>query len=283
MTTSKKQQGYSRRTAHRINLSLPIVRTDAYEIYYTIPPTQTREASTVRPVTRQKPTIDVPNNLKSNNPTTKTISRSPTRLKYLTGPVPVNLFVEMPSVPTDSSSMAAADSISNALISSGYSGETLRSLPSMAKFYKQQNLKDDGEHSQASSNDRLLFESVGSFEDPFGNSTINGMWRNIHHPQLSTIKILHARKPSKSAVRSRESHSQTFNTPIFASLSQASLLSSNDRLSEKVEQLTKNYFPTIQQLRHGHPCIEFIHNRMHLHREEKRDFVPVLFRSRAAR
>ena len=283
---TKKQQPCSTRSVRRINLSLPIVKTDSYEIFYTVPTPQTRQASTVRPVTRQKPIVDTLTNLKVNNATTTSTSSinrsSATRLKHLTGPVPVNLFVDMPPMPSDSSS-TAADSISNALIDSGYSKETLRSLPSMTKHYKHQNIKDDGERSQASSNDKLWFESIGSFEDPFTSPSNNGMWRNIHHPQLSTMKILHTRKPEKTPSRPLETHSQIVTTPTFGSFSQSSLLSTNDRLYEKVEQLTKSYFPTIQQLRHGHPCPELIHSRMHLHREEKRDFVPVLFRSRVAR
>lgn len=277
---TKKQQSYSNGSIRRINLSLPIVKTDSYEIYYTVPTVQTRQASTIRPVTRQKPNLDALTNIKLNNTTNASnINRSSARLKHLTGPVPVNLFVNMPPMPTDSSS-TAADSISNALIDSGYSKEALRGLPSMTKHYKHQNIKDDGERSQASSTEKLWLESIGTFDDPFISPSSNGMWRNIHHPQLSSMKILHARKPAN---RPMETHSQIMTTPTFGSLSQSSLLSSNDRLYEKVEQLTKNYFPTIQQLRHGHPCAEFIHNRMHLHREEKRDFVPVLFRSRATR
>ncbi len=109
-----KKERYLTRPVRRINLSLPIVRTDSYEIYYTNPPVHTRQTSSVRPVTRQKPLIDIANNLKLNNlattTTTKTINRSPTRLKHLTGPALINLIVDMPPIPTDTSS-TVADSI----------------------------------------------------------------------------------------------------------------------------------------------------------------------------
>lgn len=277
--TSKKQS-YSTRSVRRINLTLPVVRTNAYEIYYTVPSAQTRQASTVRPVSRQKPAIDIDHNLKLNHQAA--LNRSPSRLKHLTGPILVNLFVDMPPIPTGTPS-TAVDGISNALINSGYSGDTLRALPSMIKYSKYQSVKDDGERSQASSDDRLLFESVGSFGDPFMNRTSNGMWRNIQHPQFSTIKVLHARKSEKPLNRFVESHSQMPNTSSLGSLSQASMISTNDRLYEKVEQLTKNYFPSIQKLRHGHPFPELINSRMHLHREEKSDFVPALVRPRVGR
>jgi hypothetical protein len=278
----KKRQIYSTRSVRRINLTLPIVRTDAYEFYYTVAPAQTRQTSIVRPVSRQKPVVDIASALKLNNQTTTTNNRSSARLKHLTGPVLVNLFVNMPPIPTDTSS-TVADSISNALINSGYSGQTLRDLPSIGKHNKTQSIKDDGEQSQTTSSDRVLFESVGSFEDPFTSRTRNGMWHNVHHPQLSTIKILHTRKKEKSTFDRNDSHSRILNTISLGNLSQASFISTNDRLYEKVEQLTKSYFPSIQQLRHGHPCPELIKNRMHLHREEKRDFVPALFRSRVGR
>ena len=169
------------------------------------------------------------------------------------------------------------------MISSGYSGQTLRDLPSIVKHNKTQALKDDGERSQTSSSDRMLLESVSSFEEPLMNKTRSGLWSNVHHPQLSTHKVLHSRSKEKSAFSRFNSPTRNFNTPSIANLSQASIISTNDRLYEKVEQLTKSYFPSIQQLRHIHPCPELINNRMHLHREEKRDFVPILHRPRVAR
>jgi hypothetical protein len=276
----KKKEPYPTRLVRRVNLTLPIIRTDAYEIYYTVPPVRTRQPSTVRPVSRQKPVIDIASTIKSNNQTATNQSRS--RMKHLTGPVLVNLFVNMPSMPTDSSS-AVADSISNALINSGYSGKTLRDLPSIVKRNKTPSTKDDGDQSQTTSSDRMLLESVGSFDDPFMTRTKNGMWYNIHHPQLSTLKVLHTRKKEKSILRRNESPSRVLNTSSIGNLSQPSIISTNDHLYEKVEQLTKSYFPSIQKLRHGHPCPELINNRMHLHREEKSDFVPILFRPRIAR
>jgi hypothetical protein len=275
-----KKGRYPTQPIRRVDLSLPIVKTNSYEIYYAVPPTQSRQPSGVRPVTRQKPLIEINNNTKSTNQTT--IGRSPARLKHLTGSVFVNLFVDMPPVPTDSSS-TVADTISNALINSGYSGETLRALPCVVKRNKRQVIKDDGERSQASSDDRLLFESIGSFEDPFLSKTKDGMWHNVHHPQLSTIKVLHTRQKPNGMFSLNDFQSRPPNILSFEYPSQESMMSTNDRLYEKVENLTRNYFPSIQQLRHSHPCPELINNRMHLHREEKRDYVPILFRPRVGR
>jgi hypothetical protein len=280
MNKTKKRQAYLTRPVHRVNLTLPFIRTDAYEIYYTIPPAQTRQPSTVRPVSRQKPVFDIASTIKQNNQSAN--NRPQARMKHLTGPVLVNLIVEMPTMPTDTSS-TVADSISNALINSGYSGQTLRDIPSIVKHNKIQVIKDDGDRSQTSSSDRMLLESVGSFEEPFLTKTKSGMWANVHHPQLSTLKVLHTRSKEKSAFSRYDSPTRTLNTSSIGNLSQASIISTNDRLYEKVEQLTKSYFPSIQQLRHIHPCPELINNRMHLHREEKRDFVPVLYRPRVAR
>jgi hypothetical protein len=275
-----KKEPYSTQSIRRVNLSLPIVKTDSYEIYCTVPPIQSRQPSSVRPVTRQRPCIDINNSPKWSNQFAP--SRLPARFKHLTGRVLVNIFVDMPPVATDSSS-TAVDTISNALINSGYSGQTLRSLPLIAKHNKRQGIKDESTLSQTSSDDRLLFESVGSFEDPFMNRTKNGLWYNFYHPQFTAIKILHTRKSSKQMLASNDSYSRAPNISPFANLSQESGISSNERLYEKVEHLTKNYFPSIQQLRHSHPCPELINNRMHLHREEKRDFVPILSRPRVGR
>jgi hypothetical protein len=63
-------------------------------------------------------------------------------------------------------------------------------------------------------------------------------------------------------------------------LLQESITLSRQRLNEKIEQLTRLHFPTIQQLRRGHPSSDFNSYRTYLHREEKRDFIPVFCRSR---
>ena len=276
----KKREPYPMRSIRRVNLTLPIVRNDAYEIYYTHPPVYSRQPSTVRPVSRQKPIIDITSTVKLNNH--RPASQSAARLKHLTGPLLVNLFVSMPPVPTDTSS-TAVDSISNALIDSGYSGQTLRDLPSIVKHNKTPGSKDDADRSQTSSSDRMLFESVGSFEEPLMTKSKNGMWHNVHHPQLSTLKVLHARKKDKSLLTRNNSPTRVLHTASIGALSQPSFTSTNDRLYEQVEQLTKSYFPSIQQLRHGHPCPELFNSRMHLHRGEKKDFMPTHYRPRLAR
>jgi hypothetical protein len=275
MNTKKKESNQTR-PIRRINLSLPVVQTESYEIYYTVPQSQIRQASNSRPISRQKPLIDNKNINKPSNHPPKV--RSPGRLKHVTAPVLVNLFVDMPPMPTDSA-LTMADNISNALINSGYSEQTLQAVQNMSKRTKHPNTKDDGDRSQKSSVDRLLYESLGSFEDPHISKTKKGMWQNIHHPQLTTVKVLHRRRTIKRRFAINDTYLRVPHTSSLENLSQASLASSNDYLYDKIEHLTRNYFPTIQQLRH-YPCPELIHNRMHLHREEKRDFVPVFSRSR---
>jgi len=277
----KRSDAFPRRSVRRINLSLPVVQKSSYEIYCTGPPLETRQPSTVRPVSRQKPLFDIKNSIKIANTTPS--SRLPVQLKNLTGPLLVNLVIDTPPIPNETAS-TVADSISNALISSGYSGQTLRTLPGINKCSVSQTTKDESEQSQVSSIDRLLFESVGSFEDPFMNGAKKGVWHNVNHPRLSTIKILHSRKRNKPPMNTTDMYSRVSQSPTsFGNFCQESMISCNERLYEKVEQLTKNYFPSIQQLRHNHPCPDLISNRLHLHREQKRDFVPILSPSHAGR
>ena len=87
----------------QIKLSLPIVQTDSYDIHCTIPSPQTRSSSTLRPVTRQRPPIDINKYIHNWNDQTTRIS-SLARLKCLTGPVLVNSCVNMASISTGSSS-----------------------------------------------------------------------------------------------------------------------------------------------------------------------------------
>jgi hypothetical protein len=255
------------RPVHRINLTLPIVRTDAYEIYCTVPPAQTQLLSNTRLLAHEKP----------NNQTTRV--RSLDHLKYVTGPVVVRLFIEMPLMAIDSSSTVVG-SVSNALINSGYSGQALRVIPTMAKHNKHQPDKDDSKRSRSQSDDKLLYESVESFEEPFMNKTKNGMWQNVHQPQVTKPKILHQRKTLKHDFGSGYMDLRVPNTSSLGNLSEESIISSTERLHKRVEQLTKTYFPTIQQIRQTHLCPELINNRMHLHREEQRNFVPKFSRSR---
>ena len=152
----------------------------------------------------------------------------------------------------------------------------------MAKRNKHSTTKDDSDRSQMSSVDKLLYESIGSFEDPHLSKTKKGMWQNIHHPQLTTVKVLHRRRTLNRKLVINDTYLRVPHTSSLENYSQDSVVSCNDYLYEKIENLTRNYFPTIQQLRH-HPCPELITNRMHLHREEKKDFVPLLSHSRVTR
>ena len=104
----KRSDAFPRRSVRRINLSLPVVQKSSYEIYCTGPPLETRQPSTVRPVSRQKPLFDIKNSIKIANTTPS--SRLPVQLKNLTGPLLVNLVIDTPPIPNETAS-TVADSI----------------------------------------------------------------------------------------------------------------------------------------------------------------------------
>jgi len=266
-----KKEGNTGRSIRRIDLSLPVVQTDSYEIFYAVPPSQN-----LRTISRQKPLVDI--HKKNINQTTRI--RSPARLKHLIGPVFVDFVVDMAPLTAESIS-TMNDTASNRLINSGYSNKMFKSLRTINKRNKQKIIKDDGNRSQASSYDRLLYESVGSFDDYYINKTkINNMWQNIHHPQLTSAKALHIRKTAKHGLVTNDMNIKISNTTSYDNHSQESIPSTNEQLYERIEQLTKNYFPSIQQIRHNHPYPELISNRMNLCREQKKIFMPILSRTR---
>jgi len=265
-----KKEVPTSRPVHRIDLSLPVVQTDSYEIFYTVPPSQN-----LRIISRQKPLIDI--HKKSVNQTTRI--RSPARLKHLTGPIFVNFVVD--TVPLTAESISTMnDTASNRLINSSYSNRMLKNLSTTNKRNKQKFfLKDDGDQSQSSSGDRLIYESLGSFDDYSINKTkTNNLWQNMHHPQLTSTKALHIRKTTKNALVTNDMHIKAFDN-----LSQGSAASINEQLYERIEQLTKNYFPSIQQIRHTRPYPELTSKRVHIHREQRKGFMPVLSRTRVVR
>ena len=269
MTMSKGEVS-NFRPVRRINLSLPIVQTDSYEIYDGAPHISFRQFPNGRPLTRQKPLIDVQKKTNA--------SRSSNRAKPINAPVLINLVVDIPTAPTDSSSNVV-DSISHALINSGYSEQTLRAVPKMFKHSKRTGLKDDTDQSQSSFGDRLVYESVESFDDLNIHKPRTTMWQNAHHPQLTSYKVFQTRRVSKrpsDPIATGLKYSPLTNT--FETRSKELLVAENEHLQARIEQLTKTHYPSIQQLRHSHPCPELLSNRMHLHREEKRDFVPLLTR-----
>ncbi|CAF1003166.1 unnamed protein product [Rotaria sp. Silwood1] len=270
---SKKEKTTSL-PVHRVDLSLPVVQTDSYEIFYTIPSQQN-----LRTISSRKPLVD--NNKKSTDQTAK--FRSSSRLKHLIGPVFVNVLVDTNTMTAESIS-AIPDTVSNPLINSSYSNRALKTLPTINKNSKQKNIKDDGERSRTSSGDRLLYESFGSF-DYFNINKVksNNMWQNLHHPQLTSTKALHLRTSSKHKLTSNEIQLKVSNATSLDNLSQESTASANGNVYEQVEQLTKNYFPMIQQIRHSCQCPEVINNRTHFHREQSRDFRPILSRTRVVR
>jgi hypothetical protein len=260
----------SRPIVHRVDLALPIVQTDSYEIFYNVPPPQNS-----RIVSRQKPLIDA-NKKSTNNQITRI--RSPARLKHLIGPIFVNLVVDMAAMTTDSSSV-----LGEAITIPVNSNRMIKGLPVVNNKRNKKNFKDDGNRSQSSSSNRLRFESLGSFEDFGVNRTNNNMWQNLHHPQLTVGKAIHTRRTPKQALTSSHIPPKVTSTIPFDNLSQGSATSFNDQLYEKIEQLTKSYFPEIQQIRHSRPTAELLSNRMRLHREQKRNFMPILSRTRLVR
>ena len=261
-----KNEANAGRSIHRIDLSLPIVQTDSYEIFYTAPSTQN-----LRTLSRQKPLVDN-HNKKTINQTARI--RSPARLKHLTGPLFVNVYVDMATMTAES----IPECLSHPLVNSVVSNRASRILPTINKRPKQKNIKDDGNRSRSSSGDRLLYESLGSFDDHnINKAKNNNMWQNVHHPQLTSTKTLHSRGASK---RSSEAQYKVSSITSVDNLSQESNASANEQLYERIEQLTKTYFPAIQQIRHSRPSPELANNRMHLHREHKRNFMPALSRTR---
>lgn len=261
------------RPIRRINLSLPIVQTDSYEIYDGAPNVSLRPFPNPRTLTRQKPLIDsLPK--KTINQSGQT-SRSSNRFKPINPPVLINLIVDIPSVPVESSTNTnLIDPISHALINSGYSEQTLRSVPRLFKHCKRTGLKDESEQSQSSFGDRL-YESVESFDDLNIHKPRTTMWQNLHHPPLTSYKVFQTRRVSKRPSDPLKSSPIATN---FQTRSRELMLNTNEHLQARIEQLTKTHYPSIQQLRHLHPCPELLSNRLHLHREEKRDFVPLLTR-----
>ncbi|CAF1399930.1 unnamed protein product [Adineta steineri] len=254
------------RTIHRIDLTLPIVQRDAYEIFCSIPSTHNLRTLC------QKPFIDNDNNKKSTNLPTR--NRCSARLKHLLGPPFVNLFIDVNTMTAETVS-TITDTISNP----SYRNRVLKNLP---KINKQKHLKDDGDQSRSSADDRLLYESVGSFDDQNKyKSKNNNMWQNIHHPQLTTAKTLHTRRMSKRSLCSNDLQSKVSYTASLDNLSQVSTPSNIEQLYERIEQLTKNYFPTIRKIRHSRPTPELINNRIHLHRVQEKNPMPLLSRTRA--
>ena len=264
-----KKDAIAARPIRRINLSLPIVQTDGYEIY-------DRTSTPTRPMPYEqgkilsKPQMEI---LKKHI-SSKTQKYHDARLSKFTGPALINLIVDMPKIPAESS-LAMVDTISQALINSGYSESTIRSVPKLSKFQKINSPKSSLTRSRTSSDHRLFTDSVWSFEDS----------HNYTKPKNSiaitpAVKFFDRRRMVN---RPLDSHVQSLKPLSISSYNnRAKELRniSNEHLQARIERLTRMHYPTIQQLRHGYPCPELLSNRIHLHREERRDFLPVLPRGR---
>ncbi|UJR26944.1 hypothetical protein I4U23_008252 [Adineta vaga] len=248
-----KKEANHTRSIRRVNLTLPIIQTHSYEIYRANPfgQTQSTAASNEYSVLHGKSL----NNKSSNNQRTRI--QLPSQLPCLTDSLMTNLYVNTPFISIQSSSIA--DTISNALIKSDYSEQTLNNVTGVLNRNKYQQNKDVIQQSQMSIGDKFWFDSTK---------------HDIHQPPLTKVKVLHQRKTCKNSFCSNDIYLRVPNTTSLGDFAEDTNVSPNKRLQQRIEKLTKNYFPMIQQLRHGHPCPELISNRMHLHREEKRDFVP---------
>lgn len=240
------------KSIHRIDLQLPIVENDPMNIFCTIP-------STHHQFFRTKTQLDVK---------TKPMGRirSPARLKHLMGSSQVNIVFDTPSTTTLHSTSRKS---------------RIQSSKEPQKTTTTTTMKDEIDRSsQASSIDRLLYESIGSFDDQHSFKLRNAPWKTtVHRSQLTSTKVLHARRSTF------DSNGKNLGDHVsFDNRSQESITSTNERLFEQIEHLTHTYFPVIKQLRHQRPMPELpsIH-RMYLHREETNKFMPNLSRTRVVK
>ncbi|UJR22189.1 hypothetical protein I4U23_025253 [Adineta vaga] len=264
-----KKENHPGRAIHHIDLSLPIVSADTYEIFCTIPSSKSSRTRFHPPSQTLNQTIK---------------PRSPVRFKHLLGPPLVNLFVDTNTMTVETIS-TITETVSNPSRNLRYHHRILKSLPTtMNKSNKSKTIKDDGDQSHSSAGDRFLYDSFASFDDQNKyKSKNNTMWQNNHHPQLTATKTLHTRGSSKRSLNSIDTNLKISAATSFDNLSQESTASIHERLHERIEQITKSYFPSIQQIRHARPSPELINNRMHLHRVEEKNFMPILLRTRAVR
>ena len=249
------------RPIHRINLTLPVIRTASYEIYCTAPASPPLPPP---PVSCYHP---LDNNYHKSSTTQKPRIRSPGHLRHLTGPLMANVYIDTPFVPIQSSSSSSSssssilgDTISNVLINSGYSEQALRDVSTMLKRTKVRQKKDTVKQFQMST------ESLDN-----SSGTKHNVRQTIHLPQLTKVKILHQRKAFMNSFNLSDVYLRVPNTSSLGNLAEEDTISSVDRVQDRIEKLTKAHFPTIQQLRHEYRCPELVSNRMRLHREGKID------------
>ena len=244
----------TKKSVHRIDLELPIVTSDSVNVFCTIPSTQNQFFRTKTPLeTKTRPMARI---------------RSPARLRHLMGPSQVNVLLDVPSTSTLQST-----SRKSRIQSSRERHRTSNNVVVAAPK------EEIDRFSQTSSIDRLLYESIGSFDDQHSFKLRNPPWKTIHRSQLTSTKVLHARRSTF------ESNGRILGDHVsFDNRSQESLASTNERLYEQIEQLTQTYFPAIKQLRHQQPQPELpsLH-RMYLHREETNKFMPNLSRTRVVK
>ncbi|CAF1465170.1 unnamed protein product, partial [Adineta ricciae] len=265
-TITMKKEVARTRPIHRVNLTLPVIRTQSYEIYCTAP-----SSSPPPPVSCHQP---LDNNYHKSSTIQKPRIRSPGHLRHLTGPLMASLYIDTPFVPIQSSSSSASSSsssssssilgntISNVLINSGYSEQALRDVSTMLKRTKVRQKKDTVKQSQM---------STESLNDSSG--TKHNVRQTIHLPQLTKVKILHQRKTFMNSFNLSDVYLRVPNTSSMGNLAEEDTIPSVDHVQDRIEKLTKAHFPTIQQLRHEYRCPELVSNRMRLHREGKTDSV----------
>lgn len=285
------KQATPKRLVRQINLTLPAIQTDSYEIYYTVPQLNHQPSSKKRSNVESKSIGDNKNDNKKANHLTSGMKSS----IHSNGRVTVNLLVEMPTIPIESMT-SMGDTVSKPLSSLNHTGQSPKQPLSKAfpmapasslttssiQHSKSQCSKSDESRSQVSSIDKVLYESQDSFGDIRTNRAKNNPLRNTQYPKLNKMKVLHTRKMPKngSESNSNEASLQTPRSFAVEHLLHQSITLSRQHLHEKIEQLTRTYFPSIQQIRQGHPCGDITKYRAHLHREDIRDYVRVMPRSR---
>ena len=242
----ESQRMKSAKSLHRIDLSLATSPNESCEIFYTsssshIPSIASRRARTL--VERRK--ASAPQRI-----------RSPARLKHFMGPISVNMYVEIPLI-NEPVKLNLPESFSRPMISSAYPSRKARPT-------QQNSTKDDENRSQSSSTERILYESSMFFED------LSQSKAKLYHLPLTAGKILHTRRSSKMSLDSKKTERS-----LADQFSQESFLAGQEkRFYDKIEHLTRQYFPSIQQLRHRTLPVKMTIP----HREGTKNFQPILSR-----
>jgi hypothetical protein len=238
---------HSRRSIRPIDLTLDKARTHVDEIHSTIN------------------NQHVPSKVNYRYSTARI--RSLSHLKHLTGPIYVNVFVDIPStkIERQSKPLNHAENVRQNQL-----------------HRQQQSINVDHDRCQLPSIDPLLCDTLSSFGVPHSSIRSSDQWKHVYRPQLTSIKVLHARTTTPAHSLNDHKRSATSSDGAIPDSSFQPLLTSMHQcFDDHVEQITRTYFPSIQQLRHSkaNSNTSNIH-RMYLHREQKSSTVPVVMSTR---